>query len=178
MIDRLLALIPWYYRWLAFAALIAASMAYGAAMMHRHDVKVLDKLEADIAKAQAVLEAERAERKRASDRLIREKDNERGTQVADAHRWWAAYVDGLLKRGGPGQGKEPVRIAATVCGDAARDHRLSVALADYRDGVAAGLAKYREGVAGLLAACEVQTRDLMNLQDWAIHEQLINAVPQ
>jgi hypothetical protein len=176
MISALFKLVPWYWRWLAFIALILAAMAYGAAKMHGHDVLKLDALEADVAKAQAVAQALEADHAAKSKQLTLEKDNDRELELATSDAYWSAYIDRM--RTSPAGGDavpQPVREPPTVCDDAARDQRLSAALAVYRSEIRGAIAEHRAGIGRLLERGHLQTADLICVQDWAKREQAINA---
>lgn len=171
-------LVPWYYRWLAILAAFAACFAYGYLKGVQHEEGKVDEIRHDIDVERAGVIARQAERKRLSDALIKKKDADRETQVADAHRWWSNYVAGLHAAGEVGPGAQPVRKPAPICNDPARDNELQGAIDAARRATRAAIAEYRSGIGPLLAACELQTSDLVDLQDWAQHERLLNAVPQ
>lgn len=173
----LTSLIPWYYRWLAILVALVAAAAFGAAKMHVYMQDKIDKLEKDIALAEAAAAGRDAQRQQDSDNLINEKDRQHAENLARYGAAWAAELARVQHGGGTSQGAQPVRAPSTICGDTARDNRLSFALASARGEARQRLTEYRAGVGRLLAACQLQTGDLVIVQDWAQHEQLLNAVP-
>lgn len=175
--SALLALVPWYYRWLAILIALVAAAAFGAAKMHGFMQDKIDKLEKDIAVAEAAAAGRDAQRTQDSNNLINEKDRQHEDNLARYGAAWARELARVQHDGGAGQGAQPVRTPSTICGDPARDNRLSSALAAARGEARQRLVEYRAGVGRLLAACQLQTGDLVIVQDWAQHEQLLNAVP-
>jgi hypothetical protein len=179
MIYTLFKLVPWYWRWAMLAALIAAAIAFGAAQMHGYDVLKLTALEADVAKAEAIAQALQADHKAKSDQLIKEKDADRALELATNDAYWSDYIDRLQPPAAGGDVvPEPVRPAPTVCADPARDRQLSAAIAVARSETRGAIADHRAGIGRLLERGHLQTADLMCVQDWAHHEQLINAEPK
>lgn len=176
MIDGLLKLVPWPYRWLAFVVLIAAAMAFGAAKMHEFDEAKYDKLVADVDKAGAVQLAKQEERRRISKAFTDKKDADHAQEIKDTRSYWTAYVERVLGARG-GEGVEPIRGPSKICNDPARDSQLSGAIAVARSDLRAAVAGYRAGLGRLFGACEVQTADLIDVQEWALREQLLNNQP-
>lgn len=176
--DALLALVPWYYRWLAIAIALAAAVGFGFMKGVEFEEGELDKVRHDIDVERAGVIARQAERKRLSDADIKKRDDKRETDLAGAHRWWADYVARLCAGRDDCPGAQPIRKPAPICNDAARDAELQGAIDAARRDTRAALAEYRRGIGSLLSACEVQTGDLVDVQDWAQHQQLLNAAPK
>lgn len=177
MIASLLSLIPWYWRWLAIVGAFVACFGYGFVKGVQHEEGNFNDFKADVDKTEAAALAVQVDRQRISKALIAQKDAEREQDRKDSDDFWAAYVAGLQLDDGAGPAKEPIRIAPGVCNDPARDNELSGAIEAARRATRAALKEYRRGIAPLLGAAEVQTGDLIDVQDWAAHEQLINHQP-
>lgn len=175
--SALLALIPWYWRWLAILAAFAACFGYGFVKGVHFEEARFDAFKAGVDKVEAAALAVQLERKRLSDAFIKQKDADRETAVQDIDDYWAAYVAGLPVNPRGGAAAQPVREPPKICNDPARDQELSGALESARLATRAALAEYRRGIAPLLGAAEVQTGDLVDVQDWAQREQLLNHQP-
>lgn len=146
----------------------------------------------------AALMAEQKSDKEASNALIKGKDEELDAHAGKINADWIEYLARLCPRGIDASGvcvgperrpvAEPVRIAATVCGDAAGNDRLSDAVQEHRREVGRViqaerderdriLAEERRGAGALLKTCERQADALVNLQDVWAGERVINAPP-
>lgn len=152
---------------------------------------------AELAKERAEVEAETAklvaawqEDQDESDMYIAQLEEAHDQRVGRINTAWDAFIAGLpagVHGNASGSPKpKPVPIAASVCNDAAVNQRLSLALSRYRDEVRDSIDQERSGrrsiAAGeraetsrLLKACELQTGDLIEVQDWAQKERQIHA---
>ena len=175
--SALLALVPWYYRWLAIVGAFLACFGYGFVKGVHFEGARFDAFKAGVDKIEAAQLAVQLERKRLSEALIQKKDADHAVEIKEVRDYWTAYADRVRLDAGRGEGKKPVRIASTICNDPARDQQLSGAITIARSELRDALAEYRAGLGGLFAACEVQAADLVDVQDWAAREQLLNASP-
>lgn len=176
---KLLELVPLPYRWLAMALLVAAVWGTGWLQGAHHEELARVALEVGIDKEREGFVERQAERKRLSDAFIAKGDQKREDDLRDAHRWWAGYVERMQRGdGGAGEAKEPVRVTSKICDNPARDQQLSGAIAVSRSDLRRAVGAYRAGIGRLLAACELQATDLINVQEWAQYEQLLHHQPQ
>lgn len=175
--SALLSLVPWYYRWLAIAAAFAGCFGYGFVKGVHHEEGAFDAFKAAVDKTAEAALAVQVDRKRQSDALIKQEDERHVQQLKEVSDYWTAYVARVRAGAGSGAATKPVRIASSICNDPARDEQLSGAITVARSELRDAVAAYRAGLGGLFAACEVQTANLIDVQGWAAHEQLLNHVP-
>lgn len=178
MISKLLELVPWYWRWAALAVAFVACFGYGWVRGSAHEEQALDDFRAGVSKAYNEQVVRQAERKRLSDEFTKGKDERHAVEKDEIRDYWARYVKRMRDAAGAGAGAEPVRITSTICNDSARDQQLSGALTVARSEFREAIAEYRAGLGGLFAACQVQTADLVDVQEWAIYQQLLNQQPK
>src|SRR5437762_3298377 len=129
MIDTLLKLVPWYWRWAAFIALIISAMAFGAVKMHQHDELVLDKLEVDIARVQAIAAQRQFDKELQSKQLIEEKDKDRENELQANDAVWSQYADELQRTiTRRNTMPKPIPKPPTVCDNTAGNSKLLAAI--------------------------------------------------
>lgn len=175
--SALLALVPWYWRLGAVAALAATSFAFGYLNGSEAGEDALDALQAKVEKTTGELLARQGERARIAAATTKEKDARHAEDLQEIRDYWTGYAERLRRGAGGRPAGEPVREPAAVCDDPARDQRLSYAVAVARSEIRDALAEYRAGVGELSEAGELQTADLIDLQETWAHRQLLNNQP-
>lgn len=129
---------------------------------------------------------EDARREDAHQALIKEKDNERLQAIADTTLSWDSYVAGLRTApSGASEDKKPVRIASQRCDNATGNDAVSAAVSGFRDEARSAVADFeaetgaavggfRAEVAGQLKQGQLNTDQLLRVQDALAKEQQIN----
>lgn len=107
--------------------------------------------------------------------LIKGKDDEREKTILAVSSAWDTYAAGL--RADASRAKrdtESVRIASKRCDNATGNDAVSAAVSSFRDEVRAAVAGFREEVAGQLKQAQLNTNQLIRVQDALAKEQQIN----
>lgn len=156
------------------AAVAGGIFLFGYAKGGEAGEEELEQFRVGVDKAHAQQLALDAERKRLSEALIAEKDSQHDEALRNANLWWAGYFDRMQHDAGRRARAKPVPVESKICNDAARDHELSLAVRAAEQDLRRATDEYQAGIARLLGAAEVQTADLLNLQDTWARERLIN----
>lgn len=165
----------WPYIAVGIAVLVVVGIIYHAGGVGPR--AELAKYRAEVAGAAKMAEAAAAEKKKQSELLTKQmeaKHDEDKKQIVDDWSNYTAYLAGLLKRPGGSAGEKSIRPVAEVCNDQAANDRLSDALQRYRDEYRSAIGRERLQIAGFLEACQLQTKALVEVQEWAIQERLLN----
>lgn len=156
------------YAWLGIALVVIAAegaVYWAGGVGPRAD---LEKMVLEVKARTAEIRAMEARAASERQTLITEKDAERAKTAEVVSVAWSAEYRRLQQSASAG-GRTPgksARIVASVCNDPATDQRLSDAVSKSRDGYRSEIGRYRQGIAGLLEACQLQTGDLINVQQY------------
>ena len=138
----------------------------------------LASLQAQYKLAQDHFKSEDTRKERVSKTLTATLEKDHAKKINDIDRNWDSWrADHELRDRVEGATRaipEPIPIVTNICGDPARDRRLSDAIQRYVSGVADADRQFAGGVAALLGPAERQTAALVFMQRWARGEQELN----